>query len=291
MASKGARNRAGGRGSTSSAAAGASSPKQPPNQYPTPSPLASPNPIPNFMSPPPPQPPKGRHHHSQSMDPRAGTSGGGSGTSSPNPGSERGGHNGTIPKYIYDFSKALAGEVRILLAEVGQLRDQRRQLQLEIAEIMALKSKHAQDGSSADYVGMGIGMPGGLPYDHPDLLAYAMAGLALPPPPDSSDPNLALTTVDPSAPPEPAPSGWRTVHKRGERKPRVKKGQTGLPTGPIPTPSQVPPLEVPRANVPAWAQWRPNPALSPTPHYQYPGSSATPPPRAGLFGPPSPPPK
>lgn len=32
-------------------------------------------------------------------------------------------------RHIYDFSKALAGEVRILLAEVGQLRDERRQLQ------------------------------------------------------------------------------------------------------------------------------------------------------------------
>ncbi|KAJ7327854.1 hypothetical protein DFH08DRAFT_884113 [Mycena albidolilacea] len=30
------------------------------------------------------------------------------------------------PKYINDFSKALAGEVKILLAEVGKLRDERR---------------------------------------------------------------------------------------------------------------------------------------------------------------------
>ena len=32
-------------------------------------------------------------------------------------------------RYLNDFSKALAGEVRILLAEVGKLRDERRQLQ------------------------------------------------------------------------------------------------------------------------------------------------------------------
>ena len=32
-------------------------------------------------------------------------------------------------RYINDFSKALASEVRILLAEVGKLRDERRQLQ------------------------------------------------------------------------------------------------------------------------------------------------------------------
>lgn len=32
-------------------------------------------------------------------------------------------------RYINDFSKALASEVRILLAEVGKLRDERRALQ------------------------------------------------------------------------------------------------------------------------------------------------------------------
>ncbi|KAJ7454165.1 hypothetical protein FB451DRAFT_1408508 [Mycena latifolia] len=30
------------------------------------------------------------------------------------------------PKYINDFSKALAGEVQILLAEIGKLRDEKR---------------------------------------------------------------------------------------------------------------------------------------------------------------------
>lgn len=33
------------------------------------------------------------------------------------------------PRYINDFSKALASEVRILLDEVGKLRDERRALQ------------------------------------------------------------------------------------------------------------------------------------------------------------------
>lgn len=32
-------------------------------------------------------------------------------------------------RYLNDFSKALASEVRILLAEVGKLRDERRALQ------------------------------------------------------------------------------------------------------------------------------------------------------------------
>ena len=87
-----------------------------------------------------------------------------------------------MDRYLNDFSKALASEVRILLAEVGKLRDERRQLQLcvsfcylihrfsftpfrlpriclhtpdttktnemnsEIAELMAVKSKHGAGG-------------------------------------------------------------------------------------------------------------------------------------------------
>lgn len=35
----------------------------------------------------------------------------------------------SLPRYLNDFSKALASEVRILLQEVGKLRDERRQLQ------------------------------------------------------------------------------------------------------------------------------------------------------------------
>jgi hypothetical protein len=44
-------------------------------------------------------------------------------------------YSGTLPwtelfsRYVNDFTKALASEVRILLAEVGKLRDERRQLQ------------------------------------------------------------------------------------------------------------------------------------------------------------------
>ncbi|KAJ3876395.1 hypothetical protein F5051DRAFT_411707 [Lentinula edodes] len=225
----------------------------------------------------------------QTSSPLPGGSGGRVGVGlGPGPGEQiHTGFNGTVPKHIYDFSKALAGEVRILLAEVGQLRDERRQLQYEIAEIMALKSKNT--GSQEEY----RGMPGGM-YDHPDALAYAMAGLTFPPHPH--DP-LALTPVDPpppQEPPAPASPAWRTVHKRAERKPRTKKA-TDIPQS-IPSPSQVPPLEIPKPNVPAWAQWRPNPLLSPTPrHGSFSGGGgpgpATPPPRAGLFGPPSPPPK
>lgn len=43
------------------------------------------------------------------------------------------------------FSKALAQEVRILLQEVGKLRDERRQLQFEVAELLAVKVNSSID--------------------------------------------------------------------------------------------------------------------------------------------------
>ncbi|KAF7314623.1 hypothetical protein MKEN_00936000 [Mycena kentingensis (nom. inval.)] len=161
------------------------------------------------------------------------------------------------PKYINDFSKALAGEVRILLAEVGQLRDERRALQYEIAELMSMKSKHGEGGEyTAEW--------------------------------------RPMRPEEPPAPPpeEPAPPGarpgWRVVNKRRER--ALAKAQAQRP----PSPSAVPPLEPPKPNVPAWAQWRPSAAFAPTPiagTASAPLPSSGPPPRSGLFGPPTPPPK
>src|ERR1700761_7140631 len=108
----------------------------------------------------------------------------------------------------------------------------------------------------------------------------------------------------PAPPPEPpAPAaarpGWRVVNKRAERKERAL-GKAQRP----PSPGSVPPLEPPKPNVPAWAQWRrasisveffgaglpclaattftpqptPGPSAAPLPR------SSSPPPRSGLFG-------
>ncbi|KAJ7079743.1 hypothetical protein B0H15DRAFT_924492 [Mycena belliarum] len=168
----------------------------------------------------------------------------------------KGGYTGA-PKYLNDFSKALAGEVRILLAEVGQLRDERRALQFEIAELMSVKSKH---GAGGEY--------------SPEWR----------PKPDEAPP----------APPEPeAPAGarpgWRVVNKRAERREKALAKMQRPPS-----PGSVPPLEPPKPNLPSWAQWRPNPLIAPKP---IPGTAgplpgpSTPPARSGLFGPPTPPPK
>lgn len=40
----------------------------------------------------------------------------------------------------------MAADVRVLLEDVGQLREERRALQFEIAQLMALKSQHGPGG-------------------------------------------------------------------------------------------------------------------------------------------------
>jgi len=170
-------------------------------------------------------------------------------------------YQGAPPKYINDFSKALAGEVRILLAEVGKLRDERRQLQYEIAELMSVKSKHGSLGEYAD--------------------GWGPAG---PPPPPEPIPG----PPEDLGPPLPAKPAWRVVHKRPER---MGKGKALTKSSPAPPPLPPPP---PKPELPAWAQWRPNALLSPVPKQAMPGTPlpAPPPPvSSGLFGPPTPPPQ
>ncbi|KAH9474452.1 hypothetical protein JR316_0012911 [Psilocybe cubensis] len=147
----------------------------------------------------------------------------------------------------------IAAEVRILLADIGKLRDERRQLQYEIAELMAVRSKFSANGEF-----------------QPE---WRPPAIEAPPPPE---PPLAI-----EAPPQAKP-GWRVVHKKPERKARTTPKMVGPPPPATPAP------EAPKPQVPAWAQWRPNPLLAPTP--VAPGSPG-PPPRAGLFGPSTPPPK
>ncbi|KIP10765.1 hypothetical protein PHLGIDRAFT_125282 [Phlebiopsis gigantea 11061_1 CR5-6] len=177
------------------------------------------------------------------------------------------GNYGAPPKYINDFSKALAGEVRILLQEVGKLRDERRQLQHEIAELMAVKAKYSEGGEYGAAAGW---LQRREPTPPP----------ALPPPPPPDD----------GEPPAPVPPAWRTVHKRHprERKPKA-----------LPAPVAAPPPAIeaaPPPNLPAWAQWRPNPNYTPQQQIASPMPAAAVPSSSGgrgggLFGPPSPPPQ
>ncbi|KAJ7775534.1 hypothetical protein B0H16DRAFT_47210 [Mycena metata] len=160
------------------------------------------------------------------------------------------------PKYINDFSKALAGEVKILLAEVGKLRDEKRALQFEIAELMSIKAKHSADG---------VYTPNWRP----------PAAIEGPP-------------AEPAPPPGPAPGGWRTVHP--PHVPRRRQQQQLALRAPAPAPpAPAPPPPAP--NLPAWAQWRPNPLLAPGAPAGPNMPPMAPPPRSGLFGPKTPPPK
>ncbi|GBE89850.1 hypothetical protein BKA93DRAFT_624543 [Sparassis latifolia] len=169
-------------------------------------------------------------------------------------------YNGAPPKYINDFSKALASEVRILLAEVGRLRDERRQLQYEISELMSSRSKQGAGGEyTPDWRPKGAAEP---PQPTP----------APPPPPESA-------TGD--APTRPA---WRTVNKREELRQKAKAKV-------LPAPEAVRASEPPAPNLPAWAQWKPNPLLSPEPRLATAGAPLpVVPGEEGLFGPPTPPP-
>ncbi|KAG6373904.1 hypothetical protein JVT61DRAFT_6057 [Boletus reticuloceps] len=187
-----------------------------------------------------------------------------SSTKSPNP------YNGAPPKYLNDFSKALAGEVRILLAEVGKLRDERRQLQFEIAELMAVKSKH---GAGGEY------SPNWTP---PSQEPPAPPPVATTPPP-----------ID-DGPPIQARPAWKVVHKstRRERAPKSL---------PAPARSQRPYQRSKRQNQiyllgrSGDVRAASNPAILPPAPPVAPGPISprpmTPAARPGLFGPPTPPPK
>ncbi|KAF7342289.1 hypothetical protein MVEN_01817000 [Mycena venus] len=171
------------------------------------------------------------------------------------------------PKYINDFSKALAAEVKILLEEVGKLRDEKRALQFEIAELMSIKAKHSQDG---------VYSPGWRP----------------------PQPQIEAPPSEPAPPPAPAPGGWRTVHpphvpRRKQHQPKQIQGQSEnsskqkqIASAPAP-----PLAPQPNGNLPAWAQWRPNPLLAPGAPAGPSMAMMAPPPREGLFGPKTPPPK
>ncbi|KAI0258583.1 hypothetical protein BC834DRAFT_64579 [Gloeopeniophorella convolvens] len=168
------------------------------------------------------------------------------------------------PKYLNDFSKALASEVRILLQEVGKLRDERRALQHEIAELMAVKAKHSAGGEYS---------PDWRPKYLPEELMPPAPASPPPPPPE-----------EPPALDGPARPAWRTVVKRPEPGARRKGKAAAAPPPPPPPPP--PAIEAPRSELPSWAQWRPNPNVHPVHRGPDPSQAIvqSPPPRQGLFG-------
>ncbi|EGO01064.1 hypothetical protein SERLA73DRAFT_151625 [Serpula lacrymans var. lacrymans S7.3] len=134
-----------------------------------------------------------------------------------------------VQGYLDEFSKALASEVRMLLGEVGKLREERRNMQHEIGFLLSMRAKYAPGGE----------------FD-PEWKPPATGPPADAPPPEP-----------PAPPEEPAPArpAWRTVTQRTRK---IRKRQEAAP------PAQ-PPAPDPRQQVTSWATWHPDPALAPTP--------------------------
>ncbi|KAJ7852293.1 hypothetical protein B0H13DRAFT_1643465 [Mycena leptocephala] len=159
-----------------------------------------------------------------------------------------------VQGYLDEFSKALASEVRMLLGEVGKLREERRALQHELGYLLCMKAKYGPGGEFEPDWKPPPGAPGGPPLDPGPP----------PPPPDI-----------PQAKP-----GWRTVTQRTTMPRKAKKKDAGPPQ-----PPGAPPAPDPRRQVQSWATWQPDPNLAPTPPSHEPTLLVPDSTSPGLFGP------
>jgi hypothetical protein len=162
-----------------------------------------------------------------------------------------------VQMYLDEFSKALATEVRMLLGEVGKLREERRNIQHELGYLMMMKAKYGPGGEfDPDWKPP---MPG--------------AGGPDPPPPPPEAP--------PPPPEEPGPTrpAWRTLPRSTRR---IRKQRPDQPPPPEPGPAPM------RQPVHSWVTWHPNPALAPTPPSIEPNLIVPDQGSPGLFGPRSP---
>ncbi|KAG5637895.1 hypothetical protein H0H81_002780 [Sphagnurus paluster] len=116
-----------------------------------------------------------------------------------------------VQGYLDEFSKALASEVRMLLGEVGKLREERRGLQHEMGYLLCMKSKYGPGGEFDPEWRPAPGAPGGPPLDPPQ-----------PPPAEPPAPEI----------PPPAKPGWRKVTPRAPRTRKAKKEAAPAPPPP-----------------------------------------------------------
>ncbi|KJA25384.1 hypothetical protein HYPSUDRAFT_199905 [Hypholoma sublateritium FD-334 SS-4] len=129
-----------------------------------------------------------------------------------------------VQGYLDEFSQALATEVRMLLGEVGRIREERRALQHEIADLRCLKAKYAPGGEhEPDW------KPPGQP-DHPD-------------PPPGPGPMPDLPPSDPSH----IKGAWHPVDPRPKRRKKRAAARTSEPR-PVPVPSA--------SARESWATWK-----------------------------------
>ncbi|KAG2366333.1 hypothetical protein BDR07DRAFT_1480198 [Suillus spraguei] len=161
-----------------------------------------------------------------------------------------------VQVYLDEFSKALATEVRMLLGEVGKLREERRNIQHELGYLMMMKAKYGPGGEFDPDWKPPMPGPGG-----PDV----------PPPPEAPPP--------PPEEPGPARPAWRTLPRSTRR---IRKPRPDQPPPPEPGPAPI------RQPVHSWVTWHPNPALAPTPPSIEPNLIVPDQGSPGLFGPRSP---
>ncbi|KAJ9125672.1 hypothetical protein QFC22_000634 [Naganishia vaughanmartiniae] len=125
-----------------------------------------------------------------------------------------------VAGYLDDFSKSLSSEVRALLKEVGDLRETRRALYYELAELLLLKGRQ----SAGDLMAV-------MPWPGPGI------GPAKPNPP-SAPPKPAPPKQEPkaAAPPAPAPA-WQSFNIP----PAMNLGGPALIPAAVPTSKPAPP--------------------------------------------------
>ncbi|KAI0698973.1 hypothetical protein C8T65DRAFT_581645 [Cerioporus squamosus] len=163
-----------------------------------------------------------------------------------------------VQGYLDEFSRSLATEVRMLLSEVGKLREDKRNLEYQIGELLQFKSKYGPGGEFD-------------PSWKPAMTCVPTDAAAAPEPAPAPEPEPEV--------PQPAPSAWRTIHTRGSRRSRRTQAAAAPPP---PPPEPVPTTQ-------SWATWQPNPAFQPSPpiqpveHLLAPSQGSP-----GLFGPRSP---
>ncbi|KIJ34007.1 hypothetical protein M422DRAFT_233579, partial [Sphaerobolus stellatus SS14] len=179
-----------------------------------------------------------------------------------------------VQRYLDDFSKALSDEVKMLLAEVGNLREEKRNLQHELGYLMCMRSKYGPGGEFDPDWRPNVPMYGGPPGPGgPPPGGFPPGGFppgAFPPgafPPGGFPPGFQGGPFpdDPSeAPPAPPPAkpAWRNIQTQGppklsKRQRKLQREQEEAAAAAAAGPSE----PAPRAH--SWATWQPNPAFAP----------------------------
>ncbi|KAM6501107.1 hypothetical protein JOM56_004121 [Amanita muscaria] len=134
-----------------------------------------------------------------------------------------------VQGYLDEFSKALATEVRMLLGEVGKLREERRALQHEIGFLLTMNSKYGPGGEFEPEWKPGM-PPGGPP------------GPGDGPPPDQPP--------APEQPPQQFRPGWRPVPGGKKKKKKEAPPAPVAPAGPATMAVD------PRRQIQSWATWQ-----------------------------------